>query len=574
MTAALPLEREDPRARDRAADLFVPYVTRQDILTSAIESATAGFAERLHLPVEQRDPLRRVFDPDFTKPLWEYEHSKIGPEIPGTLHAKQLEAFCNTAYHQWLFWGNQSGKTTIAAIVCAMMALGRHPLQASGDVRMPGVHIWASALTWELWENILLPELLTWIPPERILDAPPANRHSTKRDILVLADNGRISRITGKAAEQGAERYQSARIDLVWLDEEHPEAIWDELQPRLLRHRGRSIATMTPLKGLTWVHARVYEPIKAGRIKPERHQFSHAGVADNPGIAPEAIAELTEELKNNPSQLAARLNGFFVRPTGTVYDFDLTRDGVDLDGDALEAFVATARHYGCIDLGKWRFAFVWFGVDRDGTAVFVEEYFSQNQSPDVRAKAIDTLLRKHKVPESIIIRADMADKDAITQLNAALERIDSPYYVFPVDAKLKARSAGIMRVESLLTRGALKVRRTMGSDQTWRLGMGSSQLGKPVRGSRWVWEINNWQYPKMPDGKVQKDDPDDNTADGADMMDATRYGVMTWLGPLDEPPAKRHPTPEEAIWKDALQKEEDEDADEPGSEYGTVVDEG
>jgi hypothetical protein len=34
---------------------------------------------------------------------------------------------------------------------------------------------------------------------------------------------------------------------------------------------------------------------------------------------------------------------------------------------------------------------------------------------------------------------------------------------------------------------------------------------------------------------VQKDDPDDATADGADMMDGTRYIVMTWLGPLEEP---------------------------------------
>jgi phage terminase large subunit-like protein len=570
------LERPSPFARGaRAAGDFVPYVTRQGILTAAIENATAGFAERLGMPVEQRDPLKRLFDPDFTQPLWEYEYSKIGPQIPGALHAQQLEAFTHEAYHSWLFWGNQSGKTTIAAVICVMMALGRHPLQTSGQIRAPGVHIWASALTWELWENILLPELLTWIPPDRILDAPPPNRHSTKRDILVLADNGRISRITGKAAEQGAERYQSARIDLVWLDEEHPEAIWDELQPRLLRWRGRSIATMTPLKGLTWVHSRIYEPVQTGRIPRTRHWYSHAGVAANPGITREAIAELTEELKNTPSQLAARLHGHFVRPFGTVYDFDITRDGIELEQAALATFVAAARHYGCIDLGKWRFAFVWFGVDPNGVMVVLDEYFSQNESADVRAAAIDALLTQHHVPESIIIRADCADPDAIKQLNAALERLGSKYYVFPVDAKLKARSAGIMRVESLLTRGALKVRRGIGAGQTWKLGLGAQGTGKPVRGSRWIWEINNWQYPKAADGKVQKDDPDDATADGADMMDATRYGVMTWLGPLDVPTPRKHPTHEEQVWKEALQQQQEEDEETaPGHEYGDVVDEG
>jgi phage terminase large subunit-like protein len=571
------IERQSPFASGPAAQRdFVPYVTRQTILTSAIESATSGFAERLALPVEQRDPLKRLFDPDFTQPLWEYEYSKIGPEIPGALHAKQLEAFCSTAYHQWLFWGNQSGKTTIAAVICVMAALGRHPLQASGTMRQPGVHIWASGLTWELWENILLPELLTWIPPDRILDAPPPNRKSTKRDILILADNGSISRITGKAAEQGPEKYQSARIDLVWLDEEHPEAVWDELQPRLLRHRGRSIASMTPLKGLTWVHGRIYEPIIAGLIKPDRHVYSHAGVSSNPGITPEAIAELTEELKNNPSQLSARLDGFFVRPFGTVYEFDLTRDGVELEGEALATFIAGARHYASIDLGKWRFAFMWFGVDRDSAAVLLEEYFSQNETADVRAKAIHELLTRHKVPESIIIRADCADPDGIKELNDAFARLGSPYYVFAVDAKLKARSAGIMRVESLLTRGAFKVRRGIGRDQVWKLGLGAAGTGKPVRGSRWIWEINNWQYPKMPDGKVQKDDPDDNTADGADMMDATRYGVMTWLGPLDLALPKVHPTPEQAIWKEALQEQQDDEDEESseGQEYGASIDEG
>jgi hypothetical protein len=58
--------------------------------------------------------------------------------------------------------------------------------------------------------------------------------HSTKRDIVIFADNGTESLITGKAAQQGADQYQSARVHRVWLDEEHPEAVYDEMQPRLL----------------------------------------------------------------------------------------------------------------------------------------------------------------------------------------------------------------------------------------------------------------------------------------------------------------------------------------------------
>jgi phage terminase large subunit-like protein len=121
---------------------------------------------------------------------------------------------------------------------------------------MPPFTGWASALTWELWEKILLPELLTWIPPWRIIDAPPPFKQSTKRDIVILADNGRESRITGKAAEQGADKYQSARVDKVWLDEEHPETVWDEMQPRLLRYGGTTLGTMTPLSAQTGCSSR------------------------------------------------------------------------------------------------------------------------------------------------------------------------------------------------------------------------------------------------------------------------------------------------------------------------------
>jgi hypothetical protein len=54
-----------------------------------------------------------------------------------------------------------------------------------------------------------------------------------------------------------------------------------------------------------------------------------------------------------------------------------------------------------------------------------------------------------------------------------------------------------------------------------------------------MWEIQNWAYPKPADGKAQKQDPDDNTADGADAIASTRYAIMSWWRaakqPSDEP---------------------------------------
>lgn len=490
------------------------------------------------------DPVRRLLDPAFTDKFWYYENSRIGEQIPGNLHSKQSEALANKAAHRWLFWGNQTGKTSLGAIEMALYALGRHPQQP--DTAFVG---WASALSWDLWERVLLPELLTWIPKSRIVDAPEPFTKSTKRDIVVRADNGSLSRITGKSAEQGAAMYQSARVHFVWLDEEHPESIWDEMQPRLLRFGGRTLATMTPLLGMTWVYGRVYEPVKLGQISRDRHWYSHAGIADNPAITPEALAELRAELKNNPSQLAAREHGLFTKPIGAVYDFTLEKDGIDLEGEALVEFVRTAQCYGGIDLGLNRFAFAWGGVGPDGTLVLIDEVFSQREDADARAKAIDEQLKLYHVKD-ILIYADCADPTELQELNDALARMESKYYVLSVEMKNKRKTHGIARMESLITRKALKMRRTMGRGKTWYCGKNSNSSGRPVLGSRWLWEITNWQYPKTPDGKVQKDEPDDATADGADMMDGTRYLVMQWLGPVPEFVKPRNKTLAELMAQD------------------------
>ena len=523
--------------------VLVPVEIRAAALLKLRKIRAAREAEGNH-----SDPLAALLDPSFTPlnaeglPLWPYEHSRIGAEIPSKLHPKQVEALYHPSLHRWLFWGNQTGKTTFGAIDMGLSALGRHPLQASGIERQPPFTGWASALSWELWEKILLPELLTWIPVDRIIDAPDPHVHSTKRDIVIRADNGTESRITGKAAEQGASKYQSARVNKVWLDEEHPKQVWDEMQPRLLRYGGRTIATMTPILGMTWAYHDIYEPVKRGVIPTPRHWWSHASLEDNPAIGEKAREELRLELANNPSQLAAREKGLFVKPVGIVLPFDIEKHGVDLEAEELTAFIKRTRHYGGVDLGKWRFAFSWGGVEKfgndEGALTMVDEVFSQNEDADTRARRIHNQLTSFGVKE-IDIYGDCADPDGLLELNQALERIPSPYSVIPVQMVNKSRQAGVMRLESLINRGAFKVRRGMGLDSMWFRGMSASSNGQPVRGSRWIWEATNWQYPKAPDGKVQKDEPDDATADGADMMDETRYLVMEWLGALEEPKPRR-----------------------------------
>lgn len=535
------------------------------------EAVSFGFRNFSTADDEERvDPIARLFDPTFTDVTWTHDRCYVN-ELPGKLHPKQLEALTNMSLHRWLFWGNQVGKTCLGAVDMVLSALGRHPLQQVGILRMPPFHGWASALTWEMWQNNLLPELLSWVPWWRVIDAPTPRKLSTKRDIVIRADNGAESIITGKAAEQGAGRYQSARVHKIWLDEEHPEDVYNEMLPRLLRFGGTTLASMTPLLGLTWVHGRIYEPLERGkvdmasrvmatgeRIRVPQHWYSHAGLSDNPGIQPEEIEAISRELAHNPSQLAARLHGKFVRPEGAVLPWDPKKHIETITPELMTLLQMRGAWYGAVDLGKWRFAFSFGVADADRKFRVIDEYLSQNEDMTVRAKAMHKLLRAWRVP-SIMIPADCADPKGIAELNECFEAIGSPYSVYAIDGALKARQAGVLRLENLMNRGAWLVRRGMGGDMVWRYRAGASGPGRPIMGSRWQWEAANWLYPKAADGKIQKDEPDDASADGADMMDTARYIAMSFFAADAPAQPRRNPTRAERIAKELEKMDQQEE---------------
>lgn len=531
----------------RSDGLFLDLTREDDLLAHGREKLADGITRAGDEAAI--DPLVRLLDPEFKKVLWEYEGSRTEQEIPGQLHAKQTEALSSDKRHRWLFWGNQAGKSTTGAIELALLALGRHPHHQRWE---PGLVLWASALTWELWETVLLPELLTWIPDERIIDAPEPYKKSHKRTILVLADNGKISRIEGKSAEQGAAKYQSRRLHAVWFDEEHPEAIYNEVLPRLLRHGGITITTATPLKGLTWIHDRIYQPWKRGDPEAANHFCSHAGVADNPGIHPEEIELLKNELRHNPALLAARLHGMFMRPEGLVVsNFDPIQHTFEANDAAITTMLARGTLYAGVDFGWWRFAFVLGLVDRAGRMHIIEELFSPRQLHRERAQSIHDLLQKYGAPKWVSIWGDAANPQDIAELNDHFSAIGSPYRVIAVGMENKIRRVGASRIRDLFGRGVLRVRRGMGEEMTWMLGQGAGKPGTPVRGSRFRWELNNWCYPDKVEDKDQKEDPSDASADGADMMAALRYLVMSWW----KPPKVDVPPPESAWDKRVLQEE-------------------
>ena len=122
---------------------------------------------------------------------------------------------------------------------------------------------------------------------------------------------------------------------------------------------------------------------------------------------------------------------------------------------------------------------------------------------------------------------DAANPTYIFEINKEFARIGSSYRSRPVAAENKARAASVTFLNSLFTRNALLIRRDLGDGQAWRLGQNAASDGTPQVGSRLLYEINQWRYPGPRDGQAQKQDPDDDTADGADCVAALRYLAMS-----------------------------------------------
>lgn len=261
---------------------------------------------------------------------------------------------------------------------------------------------------------------------------------------------------------------------------------------------------------------------------------SHAGLADNPSISPEAIADLERELAGDSAQLAARMYGKFAQPSGIAIKFDPNRDFETWTPEMRQVVIDKKWGQVCgVDFGYWRFAFLHCVVDRAGRGHIVHEIFSQKEGLEVRAKRMHDHLAKWEAPSNARIWGDTANPTDILELNKELIRIKSPYRVAPVAAENKAREASVQLVNSLIKRQALVFSRQLGEGQLWRLGQNAAKEGTPQIGSRLKYEIGQWRYAEPKDGEPQSKEIDDATADGADMLAALRYLVMSHFRPAN-----------------------------------------
>lgn len=240
----------------------------------------------------------------------------------------------------------------------------------------------------------------------------------------------------------------------------------------------------------------------------------------------------------------------------------------DLTDDRAKELIRTAIRsrtmsiFGGVDFGAWRFGFDLNVVDSNGVVHQVSEWFSQREdkelgippsSLEARAKAIDAIMSHYGCPRGTPIWGDVANQTDIMELNLALHRIGSKYSVVAVAVGNKGRQASVERLNDLFDRRAMYLRRDVVQAtaailaktfpridpqrwREWRVGYSVASKGKVLTDtSRLRWEMTEWAYEPAEEGEEQAQDPADESADGADLIAARRYGIMSWWTLTQDP---------------------------------------
>ena len=297
--------------------------------------------------------------------------------------------------------GNQSGKTWSGCSDFLLDALGLHPAR-KWKVPYPGAvwKGWYATTTYQLfaeqawhhWKKLLL------FAGENL---PMRNGQTTRRILAIgwharspervaflklrRADGG-VAEVYVKSYDQGRGEFQSAEVDKLLLDEECPEDIYDEAQPRVVKRGGQIAVTETPVVGVTWL-----ENLRA-RAEAQDTDVYHTrfSTLDNPGLKMEFLAPLLKKYEGRPDLAKLRLQGFPIVDEGKVYPDTL----FTVPGRIVQPFRIPHdwTKYRCSDHGVHVVATLWAAVapGRKKIALY-REYYGEDVEPSVRGNALNVL---------------------------------------------------------------------------------------------------------------------------------------------------------------------------------------
>ena len=298
--------------------------------------------------------------------------------------------------------GNRAGKTELGAQYAVAVAGGRQASWVQAWLETNGLppsivpahpgRVWASSVTFSDALEYLRPKLDRYLPA----GSSWSGRNKPDQATVTLPGGGVI---VSKADSQGREKFQGAAVDLVWLDEEHSEAVFEECMARTVDLSGRVILTMTPLKGLTWPHKTFLEEQRDG------HTHHRISGLDNPHNSSIGMRRRWKHLP--PAKADARLYGLWGALEGLVYPM----------WDTALHVVPSRRlppeweRYGAIDFGTRNpFCYLHTAIDPIGRMHITAEHYQAERPLSHHAAAIKRLWRQRGEAEVVV--ADPANRDS------------------------------------------------------------------------------------------------------------------------------------------------------------------
>lgn len=534
--------------------LAIPNVAG-DLSLQDIEDLEKWAVERER--AEARDPLNFGFPP----------------------HEGQVKVHAATEDEVFLVAANRWGKSVTGIREVLWRATGTHPYKKT----RPHKVIWCGFVDFGFYNKVTKRLFDEWVPKDYLIQF----HESEKWARFKRADGGTCT-VYFLSYESGRMSWQGGAVDFVWLDEECPQDIYHEAYARTIDTRGQLLLTQTPVTGLGWAYDEIYLPAKTGERKtlivqgalatrdPEREY--EVGEPLVPHLSREQILRMAAVYKD-VDERAIRVFGEFRGRSGGVFKM------FDPEIHVIPSFKVPQFYeiWGAVDPGYHGFAALLFAQDPKGRVYVAGEYYSQEEGHQTRFRELWKLARDVFAlgeDDYIVFYCDTANPQDILELNLWAQEAKSRMVFASLDHGLKAREAGIQRVQEFLYPN--KKRETPKEVDRARPPQGEPMLyffdtlhsrwemdEAVLETSRVLWEMQRYLWEQTRRNQAHPMKGDDKSADGAHALSALRYGMMARLSAPDSPP----PDDPRRNWDPEIRRHMEEREAELATEEGwTIVD--
>lgn len=362
-------------------------------------------------------------------------------------HLKQIAFHKCLKKNRWVFGGNRSGKTECGAVEVIYLARGNHPYRKIKGATSG----WVVSLSTQVQRDVAQSKILNYLNPDWIEDVVmiSGRKDNYQNGIIdyILIKNifGTTSKIGFKSCDQGREKFQGTSLDYVWFDEEPPYDIYAECRMRVLDKNGEIFATMTPLKGMTFV----YDEIYLNKFNNPDIWYEFMQWDDNPYISEEAKNAMKASMSND--ELKSRQFGEFLDLGGRVYpEFDENENVIEPFDIPFEWQDKLS-----IDPGlKNPLSCHWYAIDYDGNIYVVAEHYDREKDIEYHSQKIHEISDKlnwHRNSNGMI--ESLIDSAANQTTLASRKSVVDLFYEHGILANSNVNKdvfSGIQRVKSYL----------------------------------------------------------------------------------------------------------------------------